>query len=377
MKPSIYDIAKMAGVSTATVSRVLNNTGQISAGARSAVLKAMRDADYVPRGSGGVKPKRGFGDLSGKDSRIIELVFCFSHGGELLRIDDRNIEVEEVDELPPEEFVSNDSSFYRPISEGAIDEARRFGYKTIMHCIRKDSLNDPAFMQSLYDDNICGLLLAGEQPDGLSEFLRNFKLPVVLVDMMAGNGAVEVTSDNMEGISQAFEHLYALGHRKTGFMLGDESLPAYRERYLSFAYKMAEKGLKTREDWIYRGSNHVVDSVQWGQKLFRKKDIPTAFLCTNDYCALGLLRAAMNSGIKVPKDLSIVGFDDIETSNLVTPPLTTVNVPKTEIGRCSARELIVSLKNGKRPLGSPQCRLRLSPTLVKRESTAAVRKQGA
>ena len=374
MKKSIYDIARMAGVSTATVSRVMNNTSQISEATRNTVLKAIRDANYVPRGSGSAKTRKANQDVVGGRGGSIELLFCFSHGGEKLRVDDRKIEVQEFEYIPPEEFVSASSSFYRPISDGAIDEARKFGFKTIMHCIRKDSLNNPKLMQSLYDDRISGLLLAGEHPDGLSDFLKNFKLPVVLVDIMAGNGAVEVTSDNLDGISQAFEHVYSLGHRKIGFMVGDEKLPAYRERYLSFIYKMGEKGLKVRDEWVYRGTNHITDTAEWGMKFFRRKDLPTAFLSTNDYCALGLLRAAVKSGIKVPEDLSIVGFDDMETSSLVTPTLTSVNVPKAEIGRFSARELLVSLRNGKRPSNSPQCRIRIRPVLVKRESTAKARK---
>jgi len=192
--------------------------------------------------------------------------------------------------------------------------------------------------------------------------------------MMAGDGAVEVTTDNFEGISQSFEHVYSLGHRKIGFMVGDGSLPAYRERYLTFAYKMAEKGIKIREEWIYRGRNHVTDAAAWSMGFFGRKDLPTAFLCTNDYCALGLLRAAIKSGIKVPQDLSIIGFDDMETSNLVTPTLSSVSVPKAEIGRCAARELIVSLKDGKRPANAPQCRIRIMPKLMKRESTATVKR---
>ncbi|OGV37132.1 MAG: hypothetical protein A2X48_04795 [Lentisphaerae bacterium GWF2_49_21] len=373
MKKSIYDIAKMAGVSTATVSRVMNNTDQISEATRTSVLKAIRDANYVPRGSGNARTRRKSPDSFGNSGGTFELLFCFSHGGERLHVDESKIEVQEFKHIPPEEFVSG-SSFYRPISDGAIDEARKFGFKTIMHCIRKDALNSAELIQSLYDDKISGLLLAGEQPDGLAEFLKNFKLPVILVDMMAGNGAVEVTTDNLEGISQAFEHVYSLGHRKIGFMIGDDSVPAYRERHLSFVYKMAEKGLKVKEEWVYRGTNHITDAAEWGMKFFKRRDLPTAFLCTNDYCALGLLRAAFKNGVRIPEDLSIVGFDDMETSSLVTPTLTTVNVAKSEIGRFSARELIVSLKNGRRPSNAPQCRVHLKPSLVKRESTAAVKK---
>ncbi|HCE43095.1 MAG TPA: hypothetical protein DET40_06080 [Lentisphaeria bacterium] len=372
MKHSIIDIAKMAGCSTATVSRVLNNIGQISDETRESVMKAVKSVNYVPRGSTGRKPGSPSSVKSAKAGRIIELVFCFDEIVEYLSLAEKRLNVDKVDHLPVETMMESQlrygSSFYRMISEGVLEEARRCGYRTIVRCIKKENLNNPDFIKSLDEDGISGLIIAGVHTDGILEFIGSCEIPMVLADQMAGAGPVEITTDNLEGISLAFDHIYSLGHRKIGFIKGNDN-PAYRERFASFVYKMAEKGLEVRKEWIYEDENHVMATANWCSKVLKGKNKPTAFICSNDYGALGVIRAASDCGIRIPSQLSVIGFDDIETSTLVTPPLTTIRVPQYEIGRRSVKELMITLGNGHSDPGF-QCRMRLSPKLVIRESTA-------
>jgi DNA-binding LacI/PurR family transcriptional regulator len=372
MKHSIIDISKMAGCSTATVSRVLNNIGQISKETRASVMKAVEAVNYVPRGSHARKSKSVSSMNSGKGVRIIELVFCFREIMEYLSLGDYSLSVRKSDPLANSSEMDNQlrhgSSFYRMLSEGVMDEARRCGFKTIVRCIKKENLNNLDFISSLHDDKISGLILSGVHTEALSGFISSCKIPMVLADQMAGAGPVEITTDNLEGISLAFDHIYSLGHRKIGFIRGDDN-PAYHERYVSFVYKMAEKLLRVRKEWIYYGENHVLPTAEWCSKILKGPERPTAFICSNDYGALGVIRAASDAGIRMPSQLSVIGFDDIETSALVTPPLTTIRVPQYEIGRRAVKELLITLGNGNSEPGF-QCRMRLSPKLVIRESTA-------
>ncbi|HBC85394.1 MAG TPA: hypothetical protein DCZ94_00415 [Lentisphaeria bacterium] len=370
MKHSINDIAKMAGCSTATVSRVLNNIGQISDETRKSVMKAVKSVNYVPRGLNGKKTKAP--PVSKKDGKLIELVFCFRDIVEKISMGAENLDVTKITPVPIDPEVDNQlrygSSFYRMLSEGVIEEARRCGYKTIVRCIRKENLNNLEFINSLYEDDISGLILAGLYPDSLSEFIKSCRIPMVLADLMSGAGPVEITTDNLEGISLAFDHLYSLGHRKIGFIRSDDN-PAYRERYKAFVYKTAEKGLEVKGEWTYTGENNVLAVSEWCAKVLKSGKRPSAFICSNDYGALGVVRSASECGIKIPSQLSIVGFDDVDAASLVTPPLTTIRVPQYEIGRRAVKELMITLGNGASYSGF-QCRMRLLPLLVKRESTA-------
>ncbi|HOK04660.1 MAG TPA: LacI family DNA-binding transcriptional regulator [Victivallales bacterium] len=369
MKNTIYDVAKMAGVSVATVSRVLNRKGQYSKDIEDKVLKIIKKINYRPRKSNSV-------NFSGhkKVGGVIGLLFCFSDDPEEIHISEQEIKVKKDHFILPE-LVFNDSkrfesSFYREISNGVIEEGRTHGFTTIIHCINKEKLNDPLLMKTIENDKVDGILLAGEHPSlGISDFVKSSPFPLVLIDIIAGEGALEVTTDNFDGIRQAFEYLFSLGHRQIGFIIGND-IPEYRERYNAYAQMMIENGLLINQSWIYKGVNHVTEVSNWAIEVLKRKERPTAFICSNDFAAIGVLRAALTSGIKVPKELSIIGFDDIETIKYVTPPLTSVRVPKFEIGRISVRELL-NIINFKGFSGEfPQCRMRLSPSLIIRDSTS-------
>src|SRR5262249_35198742 len=159
----------------------------------------------------------------------------------------------------------------------------------------------------------------------LQQFVQSCAHPLVLVDLMVDGPAPVVTFDNFSGIAQAFDHLYALGHRKIGCVAGPREIVAYDERCTAFRYKMAEKNLHVNETWIYTGPEHVAPTQAWAAKILGKNR-PTAFICANDWMAIAVVRAAQEAQISVPRQLSVVGFDDNEPSSLITPPLTTLRV---------------------------------------------------
>ncbi len=365
---TVNDIGRLAGCSITTVSRVLNNTGPVSERSRQAVLKAVRDTDfYISRARKGGRrtPKRAnhnVVDIIQHRHSPIEPVSA--QGGEL-----------RVGPLTPPWGGDSDSgsfgadnSFHRGIVDGAIEELGRWGYRA--HIRSNTDLLEPALLAELNAAPSGGLLLVGEPSKDLGQFVRNCRHPLVLVDVMGSNEADVVTTDNLEGMSEAFRHLYDLGHRKIGFVGARERFTGrVDERYVAYKLNMVERGLALREDWIYHGHDHITEVAEGVGEMLERSDRPSALLCQNDCCALGVMRAASRRGISVPSQLSVVGFDDVDSASLVTPPLSTVRVPVREMGRQAVRQLIVYLKGG-RVVRGRGCRIRLIPELVLRESTA-------
>jgi DNA-binding LacI/PurR family transcriptional regulator len=191
----------------------------------------------------------------------------------------------------------------------------------------------------------------------------------VLVDLLCESPAPVVTFDNFAGISSAFEHLYALGHRSFGYLGGSQKAVAYQERLAAFRCKLAEKQLKAREDWIYTGSNHMVAVSAWAEGMLLKEK-PTAFLCANDFMAIALMKTAQTKGFAIPRDFSVLGYDDIDPAALVSPALSSMRVPTFESGQVAVQQLSLQIKLGNRRARRGAV-VRLQPELVLRESTAA------
>ncbi|CAN5507869.1 hypothetical protein BH10PLA1_BH10PLA1_13450 [soil metagenome] len=268
----------------------------------------------------------------------------------------------------PRSFELN--SFHRNIVDGAIEELSRWGYRAQ---IRMNSdLLDSSLLTDINGSDRSGVLLIGEYSNDLSQFIRHCMHPLVLVDII-GNGVPDVvTTDNFEGIREAFDHLYQLGHRKIGFIGRRDEIVALAERFTAYKLKMTEHNLPVTQDWIYEGYDHIEHTAAAVSSMLSHADRPTALMCSNDCDALGVVRAASGLGISIPGELSVMGFDDVDFASLITPPLTTVRVPVQEMGRQAVRQLMIQLKGGS-PTKLRGCHVRLLPELIVRESTAPVR----
>jgi LacI family transcriptional regulator len=165
-------------------------------------------------------------------------------------------------------------------------------------------------------------------------------------------------------VYQAFDHLHALGHRKIGFIGNETDL---NERRMAFFARMGSAGLTVNPRWIYRGPQHIEPTVHGVAKMLAQSDRPTALLCGNDCYAIGVMRAATTMKLEIPRDLSVVGFDDIDASALMTPAMTTVRVPQAQIGLQAARQLLLAAQNGTTPQRG--CSVRLKTELIVRQST--------
>jgi DNA-binding LacI/PurR family transcriptional regulator len=230
------------------------------------------------------------------------------------------------------------------------------------------NLLDPALLADINGPDRSGVLLIGEYSNDLAQFVRNCMHPLILVDIMAKGQPDVVTTDNFQGISEAFAHLRQLGHHKIGYI---GRCGHVMERYIAWKLNMAEHGLPIRNDWVYDGYDHIEETAVATAEILKLSDRPTALICANDCYALGVVRAAARLGVSIPQQLSVTGFDDVDFASFVTPPLTTVRVPIQEMGRQAVRQLMIQVKGGT-PTKSRGCHVRLLPELVVRESTAAV-----
>jgi DNA-binding LacI/PurR family transcriptional regulator len=258
-------------------------------------------------------------------------------------------------------------SFHRRVVDGAITELTRWRRKAALQF--NSNLMDPQFLKEVNKQDKCGVLLVGEYSKDLQAFTESCRQPLVLVDFIHQGPHDVVTIDNLGGISQAFDHIYSLGHRKIGFVGARVEVEAFHERYVAFKMKMADVDLPVNPAWVYSGFEHIEQAAKGMQPILTGTDRPTAFLCANDVYALSVIRAASDLGIFIPRDLSVIGFDDSDVASMVTPSLTTIHVPQDEMGQRAARQLMLSVQM-QPPARTFGCETRVKTSLILRQSTA-------
>nr|WP_306813105.1 LacI family DNA-binding transcriptional regulator [Paenibacillus soyae] len=329
MKATIYDIAKEAGVSIATVSHVINGKGKISKERREEIRGIMARMGY--------KPSMIASALTSKKTYALGL-------------------------LVPD--ISN--PFFAEIARAVEDEGQRHGYsvficstdnqdekveryaallqqKKVDGVIIGTGMKDPSALEPLLHDNVPIALLARELP--------SVNVPTVIVDDYAGGAA-------------AAEHLIALGHRRLAVLAEQESISSSRERVRGFR-QAAEAAGVTLDPALVRSSG-MKDSKDRALELLQGENRPTAVFCCNDMLAIGALRAAKQAGLCIPQDCSIVGFDDTVLASVTD--LTTIAQPIERLGQTAVQLLL-------RHIGQPgerSERIVLPPVLVMRQSSSAL-----
>lgn len=368
---TIAELSRLSGCSAATVSRALNNSGAVSAKARQAVFQAVRQTQYLQKHV--ARKRRRDGDTD--SGNLIEVVLHRHQPYEAVTLDGNGLHTGPLKEFTNGGMLSVpknvSTSFYRHLIDGVLAELEKSGHRAVMQA--SSNLLDPSLIADVGRVDRRGVLLLGEYSPDLSQFVDQCLHPLVLVDLIHDGPADVVTTDNMVGVSRAFDHVYALGHRKIGFVGKLDLVVAFAERYTAFKWKMAEVGLPLAPQWVHEGPNHIEATAEGVKEMLRQPAAtrPTALLCANDCAAWGVLRAASAMGMDVPGELSVVGFDDEETSALVTPALTTVRVPSATIGRQAVRQLMIQIQMGAVDQ-SGGCRIRLIPELIVRRSTGPV-----
>lgn len=319
MKPiTIYEIAEMAKVSRSTVSRVLNNSESVSEEARARVLKVIRDTNYEPN----IRARA----LSVQNAGTIAVIHRAGAKG-----------IENIESNP----------FYSEVMHGILREAMRHEYMVAQFVIMKDSDLDNIF-RITRGRAVDGLALVGNFEPELIEKLLAENLPVVLVDNDLPNHDVSsVYSDNKKGISLAMEYLLNLGHSRIGYLSGPIERFPYYERFVAYRETLAKNQLPYDESIvsINDAPGHVLIN-----KILTTRPFPTAIIASNDDRILEAAVVLKKAGLKIPEDVSLFGYDDVYAARLLEVGLSTISVPREEIGREGIRILADLIANAKSPV---------------------------
>ena len=335
--PTIQDVARHAKVSAATVSRVLSTPERVSEATRERV-----------------------------NSAVLETGYTINQAARTLRLQKAKTILTAMPGIG--------NPFYSTILDAVITEAASRGYGVLVTGRLGD---DPARWLSDYflSNRADGLLLF----DGFLDTRKlhaivgeGASLPLVAAyDELPDPQINSVITDNLQAAERAVAHLYGLGHRKIGHISGPSRNTFPNERLVGYRKAMFEHRLGVREDWIFAG-DYTMETGRAAAGYFASlKEMPTAIFSANDEMAIGLIAALRKLGIDCPRDVSIMGFDDIGVSQNYFPALTTMRQPREKIGRI-ATETLINILEGNRTSPEP-VRVVLQSDLIVRESTAQLK----
>lgn len=334
--PNIFEVAKRAGVSTATVSRVLSRPGMVSPDTRRKVLKAVEFLGYAP-------------NSAAKNLRTLR------SGKLLVTVPD----------------ISN--PFFSLILQGIEEAAQREGYAVLVGDTQHDQKREERYALMLKRKEADGLIFLGHRlPKEAASLVRGMAprcAPVVNGCEFGPHLSVpSVHIDNAKAASEAMDHLYRLGHRQIGVVTGPLVSPLSRDR-LRGAMSRAKTQKAEHDCVVVNGDFSIESGAVAAEQLLGGQEPPTAIFCFNDEMAMGVIETAKRRGLRVPFDLSVVGFDDIRFARCMDPPLTTIAQPMRAIGEGTVR-LLLEILNGRT---TPPESVTLPHTLIIRSSTAPPR----
>ena len=329
-RPTIYDVARLAGVSTATVSRALNGTARIAPDTRAVIDAAVEELGY--------RPNTIARSLVTKSTQTIALL------------------------LPD---IAN--PFYAELVRGIQQRALATGHTMLLCTTEGDPEREEEYLTLLRAKQVDGVLVDGLvlPPDRIAHFVRE-GLPIVCLDRDVDSTSVPLVQvDNRLGARMATEHLLSLGHRRVAHIAGARDLGISEERIAGYRDAHGAVGLEPDLALLAVGSFTDEGGYEAMRTLLARTEL-TAVFAANDLSAIGVINALVESGRRVPEDVSVVGFDDIRLARFTTPPLTTIAQPALEIAK-RATQLLLDLAGGREVL---ELRHLLEPTLVIRRSTA-------
>jgi DNA-binding LacI/PurR family transcriptional regulator len=330
---NISAVAKKAGVSKATVSRVLNGTAHVIPETAKRVREAIEELDFYPD----INART----LGSGRSRLYGLI------------------------------ISDITNPYFPELVKAFEDiALEHGQDVLI----SNTDYDPARMEScvirMLQRKVDGVaVMTSEMEDRLIHTFSKRQIPTIFMDTGTEvRGAAVVNVNYVQGVAQAMEHLFTLGHRKIAFISGPLTLASAKLRAKAFQRELRSHGLAPEAHWNQEGDHRVEGGHRAMLEILRSGPRPTAVLCSNDLTAIGAIGAIHECGLVIPRDISVVGFDDIQLSAYTQPALTTVHVPRRELAATAFR----SLFQGQEDAGSKKNRKRefmIEPTLLVRKST--------
>ena len=331
---SIKEIAREANVSPATVSKALNMRKDISEATRQKILKIAEAHDFVPSSLGR--------NLKNQKTENVGVIFC------------------------RESQPLSGNPFYSRVLEGIEAELAVNNYSLVLHLLPNDYKG--TLPKMLREGQIDGLILGGVlQPDFI-ERLRNLRIGVVLIDpKIIIDDFSQVLIDNEHGAFQAVQHLAEQGHRRIGFISGNLDRLSFIQRFKGYKKALASHKIPFDKDLVQSGG--LEQGYEHTMKLLHMENPPTAIFAANDINAIYGYKAIKDKKLRIPEDISVIGFDDIELAKISSPPLSTIRVYKEEMGSIAVRILLQIINNElDRPVTT------MIPTrLVERESVGRIK----
>ncbi|MUG70099.1 LacI family DNA-binding transcriptional regulator [Paenibacillus validus] len=326
---NIFDIAKEAEVSIATVSKVVNNTGRISDKTRKKVLEIIEKHNYTPNSLATA--------LTGKFSYTLGLI-----------------------------IPNLANPFFGEIAKSVEDRARELGFSVMICSTDYDADREASYFTLLQKKRVDGvIILSGfEDQHTITRNLVKPNMPVALIARDIPTISINsVSIDDFVGGYEAAKHLIGLGHRRMGLIV--ENIRCAKERVRGFNQALEEHDLQLDESLVLLGEATVPNGKKLALQLLSGDEPPTAIFATNDLLAIGTIQAANEHGLKVPQDVSVIGFDNTMLATITDPPLTTIAQPMEQMGRQIVDLLVQELKGDV----THKQRIVLLPELVVRKST--------
>lgn len=341
MKIKLKDIADAADVSVATVSLALNNKKGVSEEKREEIIRIAREMGYSLE------------NLEKKNTeKIIRFIIYKRHG-----------------------FVVSDTPFFSNLIEGIQRECRENQYEMVISHITKNEENYQEIIENIKEDNASGVILLATEM--YKEDLNNFidiNKPIVLLDSYFKHEDFDyVVINNSSASYKATEHLIENGHREIGYLQSSVYINNFYYRESGFTEALNDNQISLKDDYVYKLEPTLEGSYKDMKKLLkdRKNELPTTFFADNDIVAFGAMRALKENGIKIPADVSIVGFDDMPFCQVSSPRLTTIKVYKQEIGRLAVKRVLEKINGDDNIIQ----KIEVATELVERDSVKRIFKE--
>ena len=305
---TIRDVAKKAGVSPSTVSRVIRGETNVHPKTKRRVLQAVKKMGYSLDGSARAIVK--------KQTKTIGV-----------SISD----------------ISN--PFYPLLIRGIENTINKFNYSMILCNTDEDSSKEERYLKVMLEKRVDGLIIAPTNPQ--VPFLKLFEergIPIVCIDRAIENVEADMVGvDNVHGAFAAVEHLIKLGHRRIAIITGIRGITTTNERLRGYLDALKRYGIKKDEALIVEGYSRIEGGIKATKELFKLKSAPTAIFSSNNLMTIGTFIALKELKKSVPKDVAVIGFDDLEWAETLDPPLTAVSQPTYTIGLTAAQLLMQRL----------------------------------
>jgi LacI family transcriptional regulator len=309
-RATIKDVATQAGLSQSTVSLVINNRGYVSETTRKKILDVVAKLSY--------HPSRSARGLASKTSGNIGFILTDDH-------------------------FSQAEPFYTKIFLGTEFEARNLNYYILLTTVGKQFTAKSPIPRFLLERNVDGVIIAGKIHEALVDHIVSLGLPVVIVDYQLPRRRISsVLIDNRRGAHEAALHLIEGGHKSIAFIGGDLEHPSIAERFASYKDTLTDHGIAINDDLIdvTEADTQIDNGSRAMERLLRSATRPTAVFAANDAMAFGCVRSIKQAGLRIPRDIAVVGFDDVDMSSHMEPRLTTVRVFKEEMGKLAVQRIV-------------------------------------